>query len=220
MGQNATTTHTPGPLVILRGTLGDGWDIETREGPGVDAKLVARVNRREDAVLFAAAAGMFDALQELLEIARNDNWSGGRRLDDAIADASAALAPVEGSGATHAVASPFIACERPRTTYEQAVASGEAIAKHYDIDADFVWETIEIEDAPRFILCETSRENGDAYFTGHESPQGAVEYSAAQEDADRWKPDGLYDVAAGKWVAGEVTAMVEHSATFEDRGAA
>ncbi len=217
MGQDATATHTPGPLVLLDGSDGKGWDIETRERPGVDAVLVARVNRREDAVLFVAAAGMVEALDWLAGLIGSDHpydWTEST-INEVEQRIRAALCSIE-TTKPHPVAPRKPEPRRP--TFEEACAATEAIAKVYDIDADCVEETVDLEPAPRFILCETNRDTGDGYFSGHESPEGALEYSAMQECADDWKPDRLYDVAAGKWVVGEVRTVVELDATFDDQG--
>ena len=56
---------TPGPLVVLGGADGRGWDVETREEEGQPAQLVGRFNSRGDAKLFAEAQALKAALTEI-----------------------------------------------------------------------------------------------------------------------------------------------------------
>jgi hypothetical protein len=54
-----------------------------------------------DARLMTAAPALLDALQALLAISESDEWNGSGLLDDALADARAAVAEATGSGVAH-----------------------------------------------------------------------------------------------------------------------
>ena len=54
-------------LVLLVGSSGDGWDVETRETSTAHAVLLAHFNFKADADLFCAAQSLLDACEASLK---------------------------------------------------------------------------------------------------------------------------------------------------------
>lgn len=90
-------SRTAGLMVVLGGSDGKGWDVETWETPERPAQLVARFNCRGDAVLFCAAPELIDALREITEHAEEQypHFESERGQRD-IAKARALLARIAG----------------------------------------------------------------------------------------------------------------------------
>jgi hypothetical protein len=59
---------TQGPLVVLGGSDGRGWDVETREQEGQPAMLVGRFNSLGDAKLFAATGDLLKGCEAALAV--------------------------------------------------------------------------------------------------------------------------------------------------------
>jgi hypothetical protein len=63
----------------------------------------------------------------------------------------------------------------------------------------------EVDPSRRYLLVERDRQSEGTWFTSHESPADAGDYSANQEYAEAWEPLELVDLDTGERFRPEIT---------------